>query len=144
VERGKLLFSTKNREAWSLFSAKLVIRIIFRPDDSPRPSGTVCLARLNALHTYVPLAQKPPRLLPLRTKGAFGICIRRSPRASRYALPARQNLKEKAFQVFGLRNMGKDRMVERLKKLLQHPHVAPCVYARVHDHFQKHFAGNMM
>ena len=36
----KLLFSTKNREACSLFSAKLVIRIIFKPDGSPRPSGT--------------------------------------------------------------------------------------------------------
>src|SRR6516165_12228149 len=27
----KLLFSTKNRKAWSLFSAKPVLRIIFRP-----------------------------------------------------------------------------------------------------------------
>src|SRR5262249_53841686 len=40
VKRRKLLFSTKNREAWSLFSATLRIRIIFRPDGSPRPSGT--------------------------------------------------------------------------------------------------------
>jgi len=40
MKRRELLFSTKNREAWSLFSAKLVIGIIFRPDGSPRPSGT--------------------------------------------------------------------------------------------------------
>src|SRR6516225_794614 len=40
VKRRKLLFSTKNREAWSFFSAELVIRIIFRRDGSPRPSGT--------------------------------------------------------------------------------------------------------
>ena len=40
MKRRKLLFSTKNREAWSLFSAKLVIGIISRPDGSPRPSGT--------------------------------------------------------------------------------------------------------
>ena len=38
MKRRKLLLSTKNREAWSLFSAKLVIRIIFTPDGSPRPS----------------------------------------------------------------------------------------------------------
>jgi len=50
VKRRKLLLSTKNREAWLCFSAKLVIRIIFTPDGSPRPSGTVCLARLNALN----------------------------------------------------------------------------------------------
>ena len=31
----KLLFSTKNREAWSLFSAKLVVGIIFRPHGLP-------------------------------------------------------------------------------------------------------------
>src|SRR6516162_3999480 len=50
VKRRKLLFtplvSTKNREAWSLFSAKLVIRIIFRLDGSPRPSGTGPISRL--------------------------------------------------------------------------------------------------
>src|SRR6516164_10657395 len=40
VKRRRVLFSNKNREAWSLFSAKLIIRIIFRPDGSPRPSGT--------------------------------------------------------------------------------------------------------
>jgi hypothetical protein len=40
VKRRKLLFNTKNRKAWSLFSAKPVIRIIFRLDGSPRPSGT--------------------------------------------------------------------------------------------------------
>jgi hypothetical protein len=40
VKRRKLLFNTKNREAWSLFSAKLVIRIIFRPNGSSRPCGT--------------------------------------------------------------------------------------------------------
>ena len=36
----KLLLSTKNREARSLFSTKLVIGIIVGPDGSPRPSGT--------------------------------------------------------------------------------------------------------
>ena len=40
MKRRMLLFSTKNREPRSLFSAKVVIRIIFRPDGSPQPSGT--------------------------------------------------------------------------------------------------------
>ena len=42
----KLLFSTKNREAWSLFSAKLVVGIIFRPHGLPPISANLRSAAL--------------------------------------------------------------------------------------------------
>src|SRR5215475_995792 len=38
--RVSFCLARKNREARSLFSTKLVIGIIVRPDGSPRPSGT--------------------------------------------------------------------------------------------------------
>ena len=46
----KLLLSTKNRAAWSLFSAKLVVGIIFRPHGLPPISANLRSAALtNAL-----------------------------------------------------------------------------------------------
>src|SRR5262249_52178653 len=56
VKRRKLLFTTKNREALSLFSAKLVIGIIFIPPAHPGPPGRgpIWNRQLFVEHTFSP------------------------------------------------------------------------------------------
>jgi len=72
----------KNREAWWLFSAKLVIRIIFRLDGSPRPSGTGPILESSITGAEAPAYYQgvPPGLylacLNALTKHARSACLR--------------------------------------------------------------------
>src|SRR5215471_12367197 len=64
----KLLLSTKNREARALFSTKLVIRIIVRPNGSPRPCRTGPIWK-----SSVTGAETPGVFSALRPEGARGL-----------------------------------------------------------------------
>jgi hypothetical protein len=60
------------------------------------------------------------------------------------ALPPRQDLKKVALQIFGFGNMRKNRVIERLRQMLDDSDVTFRVHAGVHNHLQKHFTGNVM
>ena len=80
----KLLLSTKNREAWSLFSEELVIRIIFSPDASPRPSGTGPIWN----HQEPALKRRPI----INTSPPTSPRLRRAGRGGRFSVPKRANM----------------------------------------------------
>src|SRR5271165_4660834 len=62
----------------------------------------------------------------------------------RDALAPRKELQQKSLKIFRLREMRKNRVIERLRQTFQNAHMPLRIDAGVDNHLQEHFAGNMV